>query len=611
MGFDQIKKNTDSSENGMVASQTKHTQENNASREGPKSHSSKDTQSSGLGRMPSLTPEEIEMLKAAAEADRGSTSSNSQDLPTPPNQEISSNSAFKASPQEVSEEGSSTSELVSKASKSKTKKRSKSKIKTSKSKTKKKSKKSSTQSQQETPPSLEQSLGPSSALPCPPHRPTPQISESERHERFLRQFGTHWRKSIAMNGTPYWYNIKTRVRSWVEPVQWKLAQMEYSVQGSKSTQAAATRAFLCNFPPSHFDASIYGHLDLNFPEDVPQLDSSSVQVIFIPDITPSSSPSELLYCFRHTLVEALRIHLTPQNDQFFLKSTPSAVVPNLHGSHWLPNCLIKERDIIFQLAYYWDIIPFSVPDEIGHLVSEIDESLSTLAASKTDASAFNPVPNRNTPERLLDYYRKSPYFSDTNLSENIRFSLLSLLLAAMKNEQKIILISHGFGSVIAQDCLWMLCRDPRFSQYADNRIDLFLSLGSPVSDPIIQKQLLCNRYPYSVHTKYISNVTKWIEFSAKGDSASLATNQQLKAMQALGLLDEFVEYSDLPYSWQSATCEPHSLYNYLIQKPLAEELYNLFAECTIDNDDDDDDVEEDQEELDTTLHEEDVYEEAF
>ncbi len=106
--------------------------------------------------------------------------------------------------------------------------------------------------------------------------------------------------------------------------------------------------------------------------------------------------------------------------------------------------------------------------------------------------------------------RKSDYC--TRVRERLRDKLIEM----MQSGDQICLISHGSGSVIAYDVLWQLSHDPDYSeQYSSCKIDLWLTLGSPLGDSTIKKRLLGSKEKMPL--KFPVNVVSWHNVSAEDD----------------------------------------------------------------------------------------------
>ena len=106
--------------------------------------------------------------------------------------------------------------------------------------------------------------------------------------------------------------------------------------------------------------------------------------------------------------------------------------------------------------------------------------------------------------------RKSDY------GMKVRERLREKLCALMDRDESIVLISHGSGSVIAYDVLWQLSHDPDFKdRYADKKVALWMTLGSPLGDSNIRKRLLGAKE--KVASRFPSNVIVWHNVSAEDD----------------------------------------------------------------------------------------------
>ncbi len=97
-----------------------------------------------------------------------------------------------------------------------------------------------------------------------------------------------------------------------------------------------------------------------------------------------------------------------------------------------------------------------------------------------------------------------------------RRRLLEQLTALMDRDDRIVLLSHGTGSVIAYDVLWQLSHDPDLKdKYSDKKVDLWVTLGSPLGDSKIQKRLLGAKEKPA--TKFPVNVIAWHNVAAEDD----------------------------------------------------------------------------------------------
>ena len=106
-----------------------------------------------------------------------------------------------------------------------------------------------------------------------------------------------------------------------------------------------------------------------------------------------------------------------------------------------------------------------------HLVGDSYPWLSRLVASPALKVTLSDV------HRYLENY--------DGVAVRIRQQLIDALLAAWEADERVLLIGHSLGSVIAYDSLWHLSRAAR----REGRIELFLTMGSPLATRFIRKGL--------------------------------------------------------------------------------------------------------------------------
>jgi len=96
--------------------------------------------------------------------------------------------------------------------------------------------------------------------------------------------------------------------------------------------------------------------------------------------------------------------------------------------------------------------------------------------------------------------------------EQVRTSLCDLL----DNGERILLIAHGTGSVIVYDVLWELSHDDALkARYGDKKIELWMTLGSPLGDRAIQGYLYGAKE--GAASRFPSNVIAWHNLAAEDD----------------------------------------------------------------------------------------------
>ncbi len=106
--------------------------------------------------------------------------------------------------------------------------------------------------------------------------------------------------------------------------------------------------------------------------------------------------------------------------------------------------------------------------------------------------------------------RKSDYAM--KVRERLRLRLCEL----MDRGDRILLLSHGTGCVIAYDVLWQLSHDPDLKErYGDKKVELWLTLGAPLGDSGIRKRLLGAKEKTAA--MFPLNVITWHNVAAEDD----------------------------------------------------------------------------------------------
>jgi hypothetical protein len=158
------------------------------------------------------------------------------------------------------------------------------------------------------------------------------------------------------------------------------------------------------------------------------------------------------------------------------------------------------------------------------------------------------------------------YLSDVNgIAAHIRRMLKAPLLAAAAGGNPVLLIAHSMGSVIAYDSLWELSR----SSYADMRLDLLLTMGSPLGQRYMQQRLKgadetgADRYP--------ANIRHWRNLSAVGDLTALDPRlaDDFGEMLQLGLVESLEDDLILTHFRLDGQLNVHAEYGYLVNEKTA------------------------------------------
>ena len=155
------------------------------------------------------------------------------------------------------------------------------------------------------------------------------------------------------------------------------------------------------------------------------------------------------------------------------------------------------------------------------------------------------------------------YLKNRNgVGSTIRAVLRAELDATWEAGAPVLLIAHSLGSVIAYDTLWELSRERGSAQ----RIDLFVTMGSPLATHFIQRKVRGSR-EHGV-ARYPTNIRRWANFTARGDTTALQRrlHPTFAEMLTLGLIesiDDVVGFDN--YFRGNLGLNEHEAYGYLSQ----------------------------------------------
>ncbi|MCL4791655.1 MAG: hypothetical protein KJ040_06330 [Gammaproteobacteria bacterium] len=157
------------------------------------------------------------------------------------------------------------------------------------------------------------------------------------------------------------------------------------------------------------------------------------------------------------------------------------------------------------------------------------------------------------------------YFDNRDgIADRIRALLAAELQAAWAAGDRVLLMAHSLGSVIAWDTLWNLSHVARPAGAAGG-IDLFLTLGSPLGTRFVRRRLLgarasgARRYPQGIH--------RWRNLAALGDLTALGHRfaDDYAEMLRLGLVREITDQTDLINPFRGAEgLNVHKCYGYFV-----------------------------------------------
>ncbi len=178
---------------------------------------------------------------------------------------------------------------------------------------------------------------------------------------------------------------------------------------------------------------------------------------------------------------------------------------------------------------------------------------------------------------LGEYWNAKSDFA-TQLRQRVRDTLCT----ALDRDDQVMLISHGTGCIVAYDVVWQLSHDPEFSeQYADKKIDVWLTLGAPLGDAVIANKLLGAKD--KAGKRHPKNIVSWHNVSAEDDYCchdnTLAND--FKAMLKEKLVSCIRDYQIYNLAVRYGKSNPHSSVGYYMHPRVTQLIADWLAKGSV------------------------------
>ena len=192
--------------------------------------------------------------------------------------------------------------------------------------------------------------------------------------------------------------------------------------------------------------------------------------------------------------------------------------------------------------------------------SAIPEFIANLSAPMLGSVGLAMPLLGSVAKDFAAYFDAKLDFAD-KARERVRTKLCEL----MDRDDRIMLITHGTGSVVAYDVLWQLSHDPAYSgDYLNRKVECWVTLGSPLGDSIVQKRLLGTKG--KTEERFPGNVISWHNVSAEDDYTchdnTLADD--FKKMLKRHLVSAVHDYRIFNHAVRYGKSNPHSSIGYYI-----------------------------------------------
>ncbi len=160
------------------------------------------------------------------------------------------------------------------------------------------------------------------------------------------------------------------------------------------------------------------------------------------------------------------------------------------------------------------------------------------------------------------------YFANhDNIACHVRQLQKEPLRAAAGQGDRVMLIGHSMGSIIAYDALWELDH----LENIRDCVDCFLTLGSPLGMNYVQRRLIGHAEQQVRH--YPRNIRRWVNISARGDLVALDPSlaNDFRAMVDNGCVDSITDMRQTIHNHYSDDkgLNVHKSYGYLVNPNVA------------------------------------------
>ena len=206
---------------------------------------------------------------------------------------------------------------------------------------------------------------------------------------------------------------------------------------------------------------------------------------------------------------------------------------------------------------------------------------SSFAEAVTDALAgtfaflriSEPVIEKVAPD-MAKYWNP-----DSQFGSDVRFPIIAPLKQAMDDGDKILVIAHSLGTMIAYDTFWKFSHMGEYRpKYTDKEIDLWVTLGCPLGDETVKRNL--KGAGLGPKRRYPSNIRRWINIAAEDDfiSHDQTVKNDFREMREAELVDSIEDVRVFNLAVRHGRSNPHHGPGYLVHPKVAEIVADWLAE---------------------------------
>ncbi len=168
----------------------------------------------------------------------------------------------------------------------------------------------------------------------------------------------------------------------------------------------------------------------------------------------------------------------------------------------------------------------------------------------------------------------------TDFAMRVRERVRDKLCEVLARGDRIMLVTHGTGSIVAWDVLWQLSHDPDCKiDWCDKKVEMWVTLGSPLGDNHIQRRILGAKE--NADARFPANVISWCNVAAEDDYTchdnTLADD--FKFMMKERLVSVVQDYKIFNLAVRYGRSNPHSSIGYYIHPRITKIVVDWLADA--------------------------------
>ena len=159
---------------------------------------------------------------------------------------------------------------------------------------------------------------------------------------------------------------------------------------------------------------------------------------------------------------------------------------------------------------------------------------------------------------------------NTDFTEQVRARVRDKLCDLLRRGDKVMLMGHGTGAAVAYDVLWQLSHGESYrDEFSASKVEVFVTLGSPVSDDMVRRRLLGARRRSK--ERFPTNIITWENVSAEDDyfCHDKTVADDLKAMMRERVISSINDYRVYNHTLRYGKSNPHCSLGYFIHPRVA------------------------------------------